>query len=326
MSKRQIDVLVVGAGIAGLLCAHRLQERGLRVVVLDKARGVGGRMSSRRIGGGRADHGAQFFTVQDDGFRPFVQSWLAAGLIREWFRHSEVDYDPEGFPRYVGTEGMSTVPKYLARSLEVRCGERVEALEHKDAGWTVTTGTGVQYAAAELVLTAPLPQAAELLAAAGVNWATGRYAQLAEVRYQRALAGIIVLDGESQVPAPGFVRFRDGRLTWIADNRQKGISPNVTTLTLHTSNDFANAYWEASDSLRSALMVEAAQPFLGARVREVTVHRWGYTLPKNPWPEGSARMPELRLTLAGDAFGGPRVEGAALSGLDAAGRLLETRG
>ena len=42
--------IVIGAGIAGLLAARQLAEAGRDVTVLDKGRGVGGRLATRRIG------------------------------------------------------------------------------------------------------------------------------------------------------------------------------------------------------------------------------------------------------------------------------------
>ena len=41
-------IAVVGAGLSGLLVAHTLRERGATVVVLEKSRGVGGRMATKR--------------------------------------------------------------------------------------------------------------------------------------------------------------------------------------------------------------------------------------------------------------------------------------
>jgi len=38
-----VDVILLGAGVSALLAAETLRDRGLRVVVLDKGRGVGGR-------------------------------------------------------------------------------------------------------------------------------------------------------------------------------------------------------------------------------------------------------------------------------------------
>ena len=62
-------------------------------------------------------------------------------------------------------------------------------------------------------------------------------------------------------------------------------------------------------------MLEAAAPYLKAEVKEFKCHRWGFTTPINPWPDPYFHNPGLKLTLAGDSFGGARVEGAALSGI-----------
>ena len=53
---------MVGAGMAGLTAAHRLSGV-TEVVILDKGRGVGGRLATRRIGDATIDHGAQFITT-----------------------------------------------------------------------------------------------------------------------------------------------------------------------------------------------------------------------------------------------------------------------
>ncbi len=46
------DLIVVGAGLSGLLAARHLKENVKNVLVLDKGRGVGGRLSRRRFDGG----------------------------------------------------------------------------------------------------------------------------------------------------------------------------------------------------------------------------------------------------------------------------------
>ncbi len=54
------DVIVVGAGMAGLTCARALAERGLRVTVVESQSRVGGRILTRRIGNQTIELGAEF--------------------------------------------------------------------------------------------------------------------------------------------------------------------------------------------------------------------------------------------------------------------------
>jgi len=53
------DVVVIGAGLAGLRCAVVLAERGLEVVVLEAADAVGGRQRTDIVDGFRLDRGFQ---------------------------------------------------------------------------------------------------------------------------------------------------------------------------------------------------------------------------------------------------------------------------
>jgi hypothetical protein len=319
---KSTDVLIIGAGISGLLCATELKKAGKSVRLLDKGRGPGGRMATRRMGGGRLDHGAQFFTVRDPRLQAYVDDWLAAGEIKQWFRHLPEDTNPDGYPRYCGINGMTDVPKYLAADLEIHYSEQVSELSRDVDLWIARTQSGNTFTARHLVITAPLPQALNLLDMTGLNYAGAHGAALRKVRYEKGLATLALLDGPSGIPEPGGMKLHQAPITWIGDNQQKGISPDVSAITIHADSDFAEKYWDSPNEIRGPLMLKAAKPYLKANVVEYNCHRWGYTLPINPWPEPVFSNPGLKLTLAGDAFGGPRIEGAALSGIEAAAAIL----
>ena len=63
------------------MTATTLRQRGdeRSIFIVDKGRSVGGRLATRRIGPGRADHGAQFFTVRSDKFQGYVDRWQKVG-------------------------------------------------------------------------------------------------------------------------------------------------------------------------------------------------------------------------------------------------------
>jgi renalase len=117
--------IVVGAGVSGLIAARELSAAGWRVVVLDEGHRVGGRMATRHIGNGIFDLGAQFFTVWSERFEKLAAGWLEAGLVEEWTRgFADADAKSnDGHPRYRGSEGMISIPRYLARGLDVHTGE-----------------------------------------------------------------------------------------------------------------------------------------------------------------------------------------------------------
>jgi phytoene dehydrogenase-like protein len=70
----QADVVVVGAGIAGLAAAQRLISAGVSVTVLEAAHEVGGRMSTEKVDGFRLDRVGQLMSTSYPELR------LAPGL------------------------------------------------------------------------------------------------------------------------------------------------------------------------------------------------------------------------------------------------------
>ncbi len=102
------DVLIIGAGMSGMAAASELSRAGLRVMVVDKGRAVGGRMASRRIGEAVFDHGAQFITARSDRFSHRMQEWCAQGAVREWCRGFSAEAN--GHPRWRGNPDMTALP------------------------------------------------------------------------------------------------------------------------------------------------------------------------------------------------------------------------
>src|SRR5215472_9887278 len=60
MSENTCDVLIVGAGVAGLTAARALAEAGLSVMILEARDRIGGRIFTQRIGNEVIELGAEF--------------------------------------------------------------------------------------------------------------------------------------------------------------------------------------------------------------------------------------------------------------------------
>lgn len=315
-------VLIVGAGLAGLSAARRLIELGVSVDdvrVVDKGRGVGGRMASRRLdtpaGTARFDHGAQFFTTRGEAFSSAVAAAVDAGAVIEWTRGFEAE--PDGYPRWRGAEGMTSLCKWMAADagIEPELDRRVDDL-------------GAELAArpADAVIhTAPVPQALATMAFCGLLPEPALARRLAEIHYKPTIAVLLApaVDPTGLAAHGGaqFVGHPD--LAFVTDNRAKGIS-EVPAVTIHLSNERSGELWNATDAEVLAHALAAAAEMLGdatdpAGLIAHQIHRWRYAGPVEVHPDptvvwGSAPT----ISLAGEAFAGPKVEGAFLSGRAAA--------
>ena len=317
-------VVVIGAGLSGLIAARDLVSHGFDVTVLDKGRGVGGRLATRRIGSPATaviDHGAQFFTVRSPDFAREVDAWTKAGVVREWCRGFG---DDDGHPRYVGVDGMTSVAKHLARGLDVRTNTLVFAIKRGDTSpWDVVLDDATVMPAQAVVVTCPLPQTYSLLISAELEIPPA----LLSSEYDRTLALLAVLDQPARIGRHGGWQNPNATFSWIGDNHAKGIS-SVPAVTFHASPQWSLDHWDDDhDQAHAALRHAAAEFIADCTIVTSEFKRWRFATPTSIWPEPchvvtteSAHGPGV-IALAGDAFAGPKIEGAALSGAAAAVRV-----
>lgn len=349
-----LDVIVIGAGIAGLCAAGELARAGRRVLVVEKSRGIGGRMATRRLGEAVCDHGAQFFTVRGRAFGAIVAAAHEDAAVQTWchgfLRAGSIGPEAspgDGHARWRGTRGMTDLPKWLANELlssdltgrcDIRTATQVTAVAVEGSrvrvSLTNADGHAEELTAAGAVITAPVPQALDLMRAGGMCGGEADVVspeirrQLETVAYDPCFALMLVLDRPSLVPEPGGIQSAPdaaGPIAWLADNRQKGISA-VPSLTVHATGGFSRAHFDAPAETVAAILLEAARPWIegdpATAVVEQSLHRWKFALPTTILSEPVVAVTQSPpVACCGDAFAGPRVEGAASSGL-AAGRWL----
>ena len=316
-----VDTLVIGAGLSGLCAAGDLQQAGHSVLVVDKGRGLGGRLAGRRIGEASFDHGAQFMTTRHPRFTETVKQWVEAGIAEEWYSRFPASSSNSSHPRYRGIPSMTAVAKQLASGLNILQSVRAVTITPADQLWQVTLDNGETQRARSLVITSPVPQSLELLG--DIPLPHDKRARLEWIEYEACIAVMAVLESPSKIPAPGAMLLDRGPIAWLGDNQQKGIS-KLPAVTIHGSADFSQQHFDRDRHQVGQLLIDAAQPYLGARVIDYQVHGWRYSKPSVVDAEESMLITSddhPPLVLAGDAFNGPRVEGAVVSGWAAAAAL-----
>lgn len=208
-----------------------------------------------------------------------------------------------------------------------------------DSRWDVVIDDGTTRPADAVIITAPLPQAFSLLV--DMAWQhdgddegepdAAHDVVLEEsvfrVEYDRTIGLLCTVDGPTAVPEPGGVQQPDAGATsvfsFIGDNQAKGVS-EVPALTFHASPEWSEAHWDDDVDDLEAQLTEAAGPWLGdATIVEAQVKKWRLATPRSIWPDPCWSTAGGSIIVAGDAFAGPRVEGAHNSGLAAAHLLLD---
>lgn len=320
---------MVGAGLAGLSCAQTLQDAGLTVTVVDKSRGLAGRMSTRRGDTWACDHGAQYFTAHDPAFRAEVSRWLEAGVAALWQPRIEVFDRPAGadgneeVERFVGTPRMTAPARLLADGLTLHAGLTVSALQRGTEGWHVLTAEKglLKERFDAVVLALPAPQATPLLASLSSS--------LADVAAQGQMQGCwaLMLRFESALALPFDAAFvNQGPLRWIARDSSKPGRTGQETWSLHASAAWSEAHIEADADTVAALLIEAFKALGGSAPSAWSAHRWRYAITSSAVDGGCVWDAATGLGLCGDWLNGGRIEGAWLSGQALGRQILSSAG
>ena len=334
------NVAIIGAGISGLFAARTLQDHGIKVTVFDKARGVGGRMSTRTIGergsGLTFDHGAQYFTARDPRFIRYVDSWIEQGVVGSWpdkaigsdqkivvIENGKIKSESDSDKRFVAVPTMNSICKHLARDVDVRVQTRITNVDSVDEGVELKDASGNSLGKFDrLIVSAPAAQAAELL----VN-----FPELAEkiskVEMNPCWATMVAFDEPITNQWSG--AFLHGSfISWAARNSTKpGRNRDAEHLVIHANPEWTEKHWEDDPDEVSQAMVSEFWKVTGISpvpVIHLQSHRWKYAIPVDP-SEARCFADDSAVTIAcGDWASGSRVEGAFLSGMAAAGRILGT--
>ena len=325
------DVLVIGAGIAGLTAARELRAAGKNVLVLEKSRGFGGRAATRRWDGIPVDHGAQFFTARSAEFRAQVDDWLHRGVCFEWCRglhraSGDGPQSPTGdnFPRYACHEGMASLGRDLAgpdQSFVLR-ETRAARIQSHGSSWEVSTEDGQIFRSRALVVTPPPPQSAQLLADASPKAVT--FFQNLPMAPCLAVAARYqpTMFSWRGIQAP-----TDPTVSWIGNDTSKrpDLHPDATVLVVHASPEFSSTHYDVDENVIVRRLLERAGFLAKADLsapQSWFLQRWRYALGPQTNGEPARLISDTpALVLAGDAIAGGKIEGAWLSGKAAAKSL-----
>lgn len=293
-ARRNPRILVIGAGLAGLACARKLKDAGADLVVIEKSRGLGGRIATRRAEDGwRFDHGAQFVTARSEAFRALMQESAAARTVERWrplmargaragagSREDDGAARPDdGRDRFVGAPGMNAFVKPYADGLEVRFQRRVTAVRPAGDRWRVETAPetvkapkagrdaggamaaeGMEAEAFDIVVcAAPAPQAAALAAEAAPDLAL----MLGAVQMRPCWAAMIGFAGRYE---PGFDVWRAGE-----DALAPGVATQRAAAAAGLSWICRNASKPGRDPHKDGWVVHAS-PAWSERFLETTPH------------------------------------------------------
>ncbi|HET9237828.1 MAG TPA: FAD-dependent oxidoreductase [Oligoflexus sp.] len=310
-----LDTLIIGAGMAGLTAARLLTHRSESLALVDKGRGVGGRVATRRWGDARADHGAACFRLQGETQK--LWNDIYPGLSLQDAPH---ELDPGA---WTCPAGMSALPKAMAQDLPVELQQSIETVERKDEIWIARSKEGKIWTAHKILITSPLWQTADFFKTTQPQLGLEIQDLARLVEYEPQWTLIIKLPSPSQSLGAVYQKNPHPDIASLYDQGRKGLPHAAGLWVLHASQGFSATHLEADPSWVMDRMMTALRS-LGWKLEnaEAQAHRWRYARVKKPLGRSFVTFASAPgLYLAGDFCLGSQVELAAQSGWAAADAL-----
>ncbi|NJN86971.1 MAG: NAD(P)-binding protein [Leptolyngbyaceae cyanobacterium SL_7_1] len=329
-----IRIAVVGAGMAGLVCARRLQQGGYGVQVFEKSRGLGGRVATRRLTDTCADHGLRYVASQGEWTDRLILPLRQQGILHPWIANSgnpsAVETD-----RFIAPNGMASVAKWLAEGLTIARHHRVLTIAPQpDRTWSLTIETATATPSigdfSVVVLAIPAPQAVPLVAPLVTQGLPEPFlVGLEAIEFAPCLTAIAQYRQERTpafAAAPQAVSMTDSpSLAWLSLENSKRPSSHPIVVVQSTAA-FAEEFLEATDLQPIGMqLLQLATDTLGFDFTDpelLQVHRWRYAFPRHTGQVSwLATQYPLPLLCCGDWCGGDRLETALDSGIKTAEQI-----
>jgi len=337
------DVAIIGAGVAGLACAQQLHQSGYRVVVVEKSRGVGGRMATRRLETTCADHGVRYLEAQGKFLPPLIEVLLQRGILQAWTddvyqlnsTQPEITNESESsqINRYVAPAGMTAVAKFLAKDLEMWLNRRVEAITPTaENTWHLTLNspdeTFQELTAKAVVMAIPAPQALMLVEPLRGTIASEFLDRLGTVEFDPCITVMAGYQNE-QLSLPSWQACdvsHNADLAWIGLDSSKRSNATAPIFVLHSTSEFAHLYLDTEDlkPIGQQLLSSAAELLIPGLDNPdwFQVHRWRYAFTSHSLGQNYLySATPLPLICCGDWCGGDLINGAMNSGIVAASKI-----
>lgn len=299
---QKTEYLIIGAGLSGSYLAYRLQKNGEDCLIIEKSSGIGGRLATRRIDNYPFDHGLSQI--------PKVKTM--ADLLKEIDLTKKIIETPSG-QFLIG--GINQIAKVLNAKVEVLRNTKVEKILMASDSWLIECENGEKFKTKKIILTAPMPQALELLKKN--NILPPASLKLEQITYYKSLIALLISDSNFEIP-----KNLPHGLKSVSRTQEKNSHPQGYIF--EASANFSEIHFEKSDDeimreLKKVIFETMGDDF---KIQNLGLKKWRYATPYlallDPFLE---IIPGLYLI--GDSFIEPSAVGALNSSEALATHLIK---
>lgn len=307
------DAVIIGAGISGLCIGWQMKSLNKNFLILEKSKGVGGRMATRRVDEFTFDHGAQFIKIKNDSQDAALKRLPPLLSLTPWFEDSDAHF-------FAKSQGMTQIAKSFLLSSNIILGETISHLNKiSDQHWEVLSQSGKRWMTKQIYLTSPLPQTLKILNDSGVSYPL----DLKSISYHSACVGLFGFADHIHSDRfsiwPKYMQNVSDQIFSISNQLSKGVS-SLPAISVVMQPNFSQSNFDQTDEIiLQKIEIELNSqnkfsiPWESCKIRQLK--KWRYSHPKKIHPNPFVSLENQSLFLVGDAFGGASILGSIFSAL-----------
>ena len=310
-------ISIIGTGLSAIFSAiHLRKNTDLEINLFDKARGLGGRLATRRAEGGKFDHGAQYFSIERINNLPEIQMLINEGVINN-IEDKDIYFSPDG---------MTNIAKKLLIDFNIFKEHKLVSIDKENENYKLFFENGSTFNSDYIIMSCPMPQSLEILNKSKIDYDNNLIKDLEDLSYFPCIVVMI----KSEIKLSNLdkhigtdVDSKD--ISWIGDNYGKKVSNIENYYTIQCSPEFSyenfeNEYDETNEKLKHEM-----EKIFGSNYQILSNHKWRYSIPKNFYQGDNSLVINQKdfLGLCGDIFTNGRFDGAITSGLSIADKFLK---
>ena len=310
-------IAIIGTGLSAIFSAiHLRKNTDLEINLFDKARGLGGRLATRRAEGGKFDHGAQYFSIERINNLPEIQMLINEGVINN-IEDKDIYFSPDG---------MTNIAKKLLIDFNIFKEHKLVSIDKENENYKLFFENGSTFNSDYIIMSCPMPQSLEILNKSKIDYDNNLTKDLEDLSYFPCIVVMI----KSEIKLSNLekhigtdVDSKD--ISWIGDNYGKKVSSIENYYTIQCSPEFSYENFENEYDETNKKLKHEMEKIFGSNYQILSNHKWRYSIPKNFYQGDNSLVINQKnfLGLCGDIFTNGRFDGAITSGLSIADKFLK---
>ena len=308
-----LKIAIIGSGIAAAGLAYALHDFA-DITVFEKARGIGGRLSTRYKDEFEFDLGAPFFSASHPSFQGLINRLIQQGVVALWpYQAFSKDKQLHLKKDYVALPRMNELPKFLLNNTKVCLEHKVTHLEVNGNAWSLHFEKQLPQIFDWVITTAPPAQSKALLPS------LFEFSDL--LREVELVPSLVLLLGLTHPLDMAWDCYEiDSDSIWrLIVNSNKPGRKNRQSLVIETSISFAKQHLDDDESTIISLIMKELRHLIPIDLSQISyqaLHKWRYATSTLKMASDVVCLDtSLGLGVCGDWTEGGGVEGAYLSGV-----------